>query len=284
MEARKTTRSIGAFAVSSLFAAALVTVALPVSMWSVIVVYWFVTVAAFMPIGLPLYLAARATGRVNAWSAAIAGALTGVTFPLLLSVPALGIDTWRVALPYLLAGAASGLVFRLVLNIESRESRLRIALGAAALAASSWVSFQPSFAYSCHIQNLRGALLVGPHESFYLDLPESEWEKARGEIERFAHENGWTIVRDLGPPVSLGGPGSIQICGTPGTLISARPFDRPNHIWEVSVTQHRGDEWQATFPVLRKRLVERWPGAVREIKDLPVDKPSPSPTPSSAAR
>ncbi|MES2444497.1 MAG: hypothetical protein V4574_16855 [Pseudomonadota bacterium] len=286
MEDQPTDRPLSAFVLSVLLAAAIIAAALQA--WPILIIAFLFIFIAVVLIGMPLYFIVRAKGRVNGWTAAAAGAVTGVAFPALLFVPFGGaVEGARVMALFALLGAVMGLAFLLLLERSAgtpRNSRARIGSSAALLAGAGLALFQFGFDHSCHNPAIRGSLSSYSVESFYLTLPKAEWPRARTEIEAFGRENGWSLLRDPN------GREGLELC-TARTLIKAAPFDTVGgqDQWSVRVEQpFGGDGWQAPFAALRRRIAAKWPDAIGDNNAPPPSvapkAPTPSPAPSSAAR
>jgi len=84
---------------------------------------FFVTALVVTVLGMPLYLLALKTGRATAWTALLAGTITGVALPLLSALADGGPEGWRYVAIYALVGATGGLAFYLVATAPRLTSR-----------------------------------------------------------------------------------------------------------------------------------------------------------------
>jgi hypothetical protein len=131
---RDTSASVlAALAGSSAIAALLVTAGMWAGFaWMLLWLIWLVALMAGTVVGLPLYLAAAALGRVNAWTAAGGGLAAGAALPLLFLLP--GSETAPSILvgaivAFSACGAVAGLVFLLILRWPRLSRSRRAAIG-----------------------------------------------------------------------------------------------------------------------------------------------------------
>jgi hypothetical protein len=273
----------------------------------------FAAIVVLIPtalVGMPLYHFARAQDWVNGWTAASAGAITGAALPALLvgsvaaslTQPDPMEGAWEFIAIFALLGALMGIVYFTMLRWGSHSRRAQLGLGggAAVLAGLGIALFALGFDHSCHNPGIRGAMARYSEESFTVAIPESEWPKLRGEVERFARERGWSALHNTDD-----GRETVEICTMPGPLINARYLDgqgtQTRYYVSVEDPLKSDPDFRAKFRTLyalQNRIAARWPGAIRadevtrlEWMGAPNGRPNPmfappapSPAPSSAAR
>lgn len=132
METGNPQRALGC---SVLLAAGLITAAFPIFFWLFFPLVLLLTGLSAAIVGLPLYLAARAAGLVNSWTAAASGGLAGAAIPLifLLGDSTSTTEFWLFPILALgIGGACMGLVFLLMLRWDALVPKVRTRLTALA--------------------------------------------------------------------------------------------------------------------------------------------------------
>lgn len=285
-----------AFLGAATFAAVAVTVGLWAGFaWFFIWLIWLVTLVIAFVLGAPLYLAASAVDRVNRRTAATGGFLVGAILPGLVAFPEGGVTSFRTVaavMAFGACGAASGLVFLLMLHGSALGRRWRVKTIGLILAVSA-LSFAAAWKAqdrSCHnpVWYGRG---IAPSATFIVGLPQKDWRLLASELQGFAAANHWSIRADA--TYTRDHPWfEMSACRADGTVIKLiRYSERPG--LEVDVYQPQGgDNWKSPMGSLHARLRARWPLFIAYRDDLgKITRRIPewtserlSPAPSSAAR
>jgi len=257
-------RVIGALVGAGMFAGLSVTIGLWAGFaWAFAGFFFVIALAIVTIVGLPLYLAAAALGRVYGRTAAIAGLTAGVSIAMLL-FPASAL----LAAAFGGCGAASGLVFFAILRwpLPSRARRSMVVGAILALSAAAFAASWAAQDHSCHnpVWYGRG---IAPSTQFRIDLPPGAWRKVAAELERFARANRWSLRIDAA--YSADHPWlAISACRADGTdiqLYRGPDDDR----FDISVYQPQGgDSWEPPMRDLHARMRAKWPGAIDYLDAL----------------
>lgn len=244
-------------------------------------------------LGLPLFFATKARGRVNAKTAVACGFAVGAALPVLVmafggadqasinGVPTVvdGRYTWRgwveniqfVALTGGL-GSIGALIFMTVVKwrneLSASVTTAHWTRGDSVAAFSAVAIFAAVFfisdAYvdrSCHNILRDGRRSATPAAQFELRADRSAWREVEAELENYGREAGFDMRPEVRPDDDFLPWFQVSLCREPGTNIFVSQAIGPR--LSFAVFQEQGDErWRTPFQTLHERVKRRWPGRV----------------------
>ena len=285
-----TDNPLRAMGCSTLLAAGLVTAAFPVFFWFFFPLIFLLTGLAAAIVGLPLYLAARAAGQVNAWTAAAGGALAGAAIPLIFLTGDSTATTELWLFPILalgIGGAGMGLVFLLILRWETLAPKVRTRF---AVLASLPIAAILCVAVVSSNQPVRQRESQNTVAAFDVPLPTAtDREQFLGVLRREAAAAGFHFdavsdqdlrIMSQVSPLTMNASISRRENGFEFVASAMNPPTEPGRIW---ITFAKGEDPQRSA-AFRQRLmrviIQRWP----ETLSLPIMPTGAIPNPEDLLR
>lgn len=246
-------------------------------------------------LGLPVYLAARASGNDTPRVAAVIGFVVGAAIPaimVLASAPdqaSVGGTATVVDGSYTLAGwiqnivwigffgllgVGGALVFWFIVRRTassdeegerpSPPSPLRttiLSIAAAGVIATALIIPRATADRSCHNPLRGGGDSIAQTASFHLRVGVDQWRNVEAEVHRFRHSDDWSVRSDV--RTDEGFPWlQISLCKETGTNIFVQGMADLGEVNFGVYQPQGGDTWRRDFRALYERISARWPTEV----------------------